>query len=78
MAAGINSEGAKEQFLEHASEIQQHADWIASRITHLGGAPDFNPKGFLTRSHSEYAEGAGLAWVIKKNLVAGRIAIESY
>ncbi len=78
MASGINSEGAKDQFLEHAGEEQQHADWVAARITQLGGAPDLNPEGFLTRSHSEYAEGDSLASMIKENLVAERIAIESY
>ena len=54
---GINSEGAKAEFLEHANEEQQHADQIAERITQLGGEPNLNPEGLLSRSHSEYVEG---------------------
>jgi bacterioferritin len=77
-ASGINAEGAKEQFLEHAADEQQHADWIANRITQLGGEPDFNPTGLATRSHSEYVEGKDLVSMIKEDLVAERIAIDSY
>jgi bacterioferritin len=78
MADGINSEGAKEQFLEHANEEQEHADWVASRITQLGGEPDLNPAGLTSRSHSEYAGGSDLVSMIKDDLIAERIAIESY
>lgn len=78
MADGINSEGAKEQFLEHANEEQKHADWVASRITQLGGEPDLNPAGLTSRSHSEYAGGSDLVSMIKDDLIAERIAIESY
>jgi bacterioferritin len=78
MASGLNAEGAKTEFLEHAADEQQHADWIATRITQLGGAPDFNPKDLVTRSHSEYAEGTDLMSMIKEDLVAERIAIDSY
>jgi bacterioferritin len=78
MASGLNAEGAKAVFLEHAADEQQHADWIATRITQLGGAPDFNPKDLVTRSHSEYAEGTDLMSMIKEDLVAERIAIDSY
>src|ERR1700724_4242780 len=53
MATGINSEGVRVEFLQHANEEQEHADWIATRITQLNGAPNFNPEGLLTRSHSE-------------------------
>jgi bacterioferritin len=77
-ASGINAEGAKDQFLEHANDEQQHVDWVADRITQLGGEPDFNPKDLATRSHSEYVEGNDLASMIKEDLVAERIAIDSY
>lgn len=78
MARGINKDSVASEFLQHANEEQGHADLIAERITQLGGAPDFNPKGLVTRSHSEYVEGDTLVDMIKENLVAERIAIESY
>src|SRR5580698_756730 len=78
MAAGINSDGAKAEFLQHANEEQQHADWIATRITQLNGEPNFNPEGLSSRAHSEYAEGKDLTSMIKEDLFAERIAIESY
>lgn len=78
MAKGIHSQAVAEEFLEHAHEEQGHADKIAERITQLDGAPDFNPKGLLTRSHSEYVEGESLLEMIREDLVAERIAIESY
>jgi bacterioferritin len=77
-AKGINSESVKAEFLEHANEEQEHADRIAERISQLGGDPDFNPDGLLGRSHSEYVEGTDLVSMIKEDLVAERIAIESY
>ena len=77
-ATGINSEGVTAEFLEHANEEQLHADQIAERITQLGGEPNLNPEGMLTRSHSEYVEGGSLQEMIKEDLVAERIAIESY
>src|SRR4051795_5822651 len=77
-ATGINSEGVKAEFLEHANEEQQHADQISERITQLGGEPNLNPEGMLSRSHSEYIEGTTLTDMIKEDLVAERIAIESY
>src|ERR1700686_2251578 len=77
-ASGINAEGAKDQFLEHANDEQQHVDWVADRITQLGGEPDFNPKDLATRSHSEYVEGNDLASMIKEGLGAERIATDSY
>jgi bacterioferritin len=64
--------------LVHANEEQAHADKIAERIVQLGGEPDFSPEGLQTRSHSEYVEGESLADMIKENLVAERIAIDSY
>ena len=77
-AAGLNSEGAKAEFLQHANEEQQHADWIATRITQLNGEPNFNPDGITSRSHSEYREGKDLTSMLKEDLFAERIAIESY
>jgi bacterioferritin len=78
MAAGIDAEAIKAEFLQHANEEQQHADWVATRITQLNGAPNFNPEGLATRSHSEYQEGENLVEMIKEDLYAERIAIESY
>src|SRR5438270_8854942 len=78
MAKGIHAESVAAEFLEHAQEEQQHADQIAERITQLGGAPDFSPDGLATRSHAEYIEGNTLEEMIKEDLVAERIAIDSY
>ena len=78
MAKGIHAEGVAAEFLEHAADEQAHADQIAARITQLGGAPDFSPDGLVTRSHAEYVEGETLEDMIKEDLVAERIAIDSY
>lgn len=78
MAKGIHSDSVKSEFLEHAQEEQAHADAIAERIVQLGGEPNFSPAGILDRSHSEYAEGTSLEDMIKEDLVAERIAIDSY
>ena len=78
MASGINAEGVAAEFLQHANEEQQHADQIAARIVQLGGAPNFFPDGLLSRSHAEYVEGETLIDMIKEDLVAERIAIDSY
>jgi bacterioferritin len=78
MAQGISSDSVKAEFLQHANEEQQHADWVAERITQLGGEPDFNPKTLSERSHSEYVEGKNLVDMIKEDLIAERIAIQSY
>jgi bacterioferritin len=78
MAKGIHAQAVADEFLEHANEEQGHADQIAERITQLGGAPNLNPEGMLTRSHSEYQQGDTLEDMIKEDLVAERIAIESY
>jgi bacterioferritin len=78
MASGIHSQAVADEFLEHAKEEQGHADRIAERITQLDGAPDFNPAGLLNRSHSEYVEGHTLTDMLREDLVAERIAIESY
>ena len=78
MASGIHAEGVAAEFLQHANDEQGHADQIAARIVQLGGAPNFNPEGLLTRSHAEYVEGETLTDMIKEDLVAERIAIDSY
>src|SRR4029450_12484454 len=67
-----------QEFLEHANEEQAHADRIAERIVQLGGEPDFSPEGLLSRSHSEYVEGNKLVEMIEEDLVAERVAIDSY
>ena len=78
MAAGINATSVAQEFLQHANEEQMHADQIAQRIVQLGGEPNFSPEGLLTRSHAEYVEGDTLIDMIKEDLVAERIAIDSY
>jgi bacterioferritin len=77
-AKGLTSAGVAQEFMEHALEEQAHADQIAERIVQLGGDPDFSPQGLTTRSHAEYVEGDSLPEMIKEDLVAERIAIESY
>jgi bacterioferritin len=78
MAQGLEAEAVGAEFLQHADEEQAHADEIAARIVQLGGAPDLNPAGLLTKSHSEYVEGTSLIDMIREDLVAERIAIDSY
>jgi bacterioferritin len=77
-ASGIHAQTVASEFQQHATEEQQHADWIAERITQLGGSPNFNPVGLVDRSHSEYDESESLIAMIKEDLVAERIAIDSY
>jgi bacterioferritin len=77
-AAGIHAQSVAEEFAEHAREEQGHADEIAERIVQLGGAPDFSPQGLATRSHAEYAEGGSLGEMIREDLVAERVAIDTY
>ena len=78
MATGIHAQSVAEEFLEHANEEQEHADIAAERITQLGGEPNFNPEGLATRSHSQYVEGTSLLDMVREDLVAERIAVESY
>ncbi len=78
MATGLHAEPVAQEFLQHANEEQQHADQIAARIVQLGGEPNFSPEGLTSRSHSEYVEGEGLLDMIREDLVAERIAIDSY
>ena len=78
MASGINAQSVAQEFLQHANEEQVHADQLAQRIVQLGGEPNFAPEGLSTRSHSEYVEGNSLIEMIREDLVAERIAIDSY
>lgn len=78
MASGINSAGVAEEFLEHANEEQEHADSIAKRIKQLGGKPEMSPQFIAANSHSEYKEGTSLADMLREDLIAERIAIETY
>jgi bacterioferritin len=78
MAQGINSDPVRAEFLQNANEEQQHVDWVAERIAQIGGEPNFNPDGLASRSHSEYKPGHNLIEMIREDLVAERIAIESY
>jgi len=78
MASGLHAEAAAREFLEHAEEEQEHADRLAARIVQLGGEPDFAPKGLTKRSHSEYGDATALREMLREDLIAERIAIESY
>jgi bacterioferritin len=78
MAQGIHADPIAAEFLQHANEEQGHADEIAGRIVALGGSPNFSPEGILSRSHSEYVEGTTLLDMIKEDLIAERVAIDSY
>ncbi|MCA9457271.1 MAG: bacterioferritin [Nitrospiraceae bacterium] len=78
MASGIHAQSVAAEFLQHANEEQGHADQLAERIVQLGGEPNLSPEGMLMRSHSEYVEGTSLVDMIKEDLVAERIAIDSY
>jgi bacterioferritin len=78
MASGMNSEGAAAEFLEHALQETEHADRLAERIVQLGGEPDFSPETLASRSHAEYVAGRNLVDMLREDLVAERIAIESY
>jgi bacterioferritin len=78
MASGIDAEAVAGEFLQHSNDEQGHADEISHRIVQLGGEPNLNPEGLLTRSHAEYVEGTSLRDMITEDLVAERIAIDSY
>ena len=78
MASGMNAQSVAQEFLQHATEEQGHADEIARRIVQLGGEPDLAPDGLSARSHAEYVEGRTLVDMIREDLVAERIAIDSY
>jgi bacterioferritin len=78
MARGIDAKSTADEFMAHSNEEQGHADRIAERIVQLGGEPDFSPGGLLSCSHAEYVAGASLIEMIREDLVAERIAIDSY
>ena len=78
VASGIHADAIAAEFLVHSNEEQEHADWLAKRIVQLNGEPNMDPAGLTSRSHSEYVKGANLRDMIKENLVAERIAIDSY
>jgi bacterioferritin len=78
MASGLNAKTVAQEFLQHADEERAHAHLIARRIVQIGGEPDFSPEGLLGRSRSEYVEGDTLVGMIEENLVAERVAIDSY
>jgi bacterioferritin len=78
MATGIHAQAVAQEFLEHANEEQTHADIAAERITQLGGEPNFNPEGLVTRSHAQYVEGKSLLDMVREDLVAERVAVQSY
>ena len=78
MAQGIHAQIIAQEFQEHAGDEQTHADLIAERITQLGGEPYFNPENLTSRSHSEYGEGKSLEEMMKEDLIAERVAIDSY
>jgi len=77
-ASGINSEGVKAEFAEHAREEREHAEMVAERINQLGGKPNLNPDGLASRSASQYADAETLVDMIRENLIAERIAVEHY
>lgn len=78
MASGLMADSIKAEFLEHAREEEEHGDMLAERIVQLGGEPDFNPDILTKRAHAEYVEGTDLRDMVKEDLVAERIAIDSY
>src|SRR5215469_1641384 len=78
MATGVHAKSVADEFKEHADDEREHADSLAERIQQLGGKPDFNPKGLLERSISQYVEGETLADMIREDLLAERIVIEVY
>jgi bacterioferritin len=78
MASGLNAAAVAQEFLQHANEERVHAHQLAKRIVQIGGEPDFSPEGLLGRSRSEYVEGTTLIGMIEENLIAERVAIDSY
>ncbi len=76
--SGVGNGPVKDEFLEHAQEEQEHADWLAERIVQLNGSPNFNPATLSARSHAEYDDAQDVQAMIRANLIAERVAIESY
>jgi bacterioferritin len=77
-ATGLSSESVKNEFEQHAKEEEEHLDLLTERINQLGGKPNMHPEGLLSRAASEYVEGENLVDMIKEDLVAERIAVETY
>jgi bacterioferritin len=77
-ATGLASESVKEEFAQHAKEEEQHLDLLTERINQLGGKPNLNPDGLASRAASEYVEGDNLLEMIREDLIAERVAIETY
>lgn len=77
-AHGLSSPSIAAEFLEHANEESAHADKLAERIVQLGGEPDFNPDSLTQRSHADYDDSDDLKAMVRANLVAERVAVESY
>jgi bacterioferritin len=78
MATGVKASAVADEFQEHADQEQEHADRLAERIVQLGGEPNFNPDGLTDRAHAQYVEGESLREMVMENLIAERIAIDSY
>jgi bacterioferritin len=78
MATGVHAKAVADEFKEHADDEREHASSLAERIQQLGGKPDFNPKGLLERSISQYVEGETLADMIREDLIAERMVVEVY
>ena len=78
MAQGIHAEPIAQEFLQHANDEQLHVDQVALRITQLGGEPDFDPAGLLTRAVSEYKPGTTLIDMINEDLLAERVVVMWY
>jgi bacterioferritin len=78
MATGVHAKGVADEFKEHADDEREHADSLAERIQQLGGKPNFDPRGLLERSVSQYVEGETLAEMIREDLIAERMVIEVY
>jgi bacterioferritin len=76
--SGPGNGQVKAEFLEHATQEQEHADWLAERIVQLNGSPNFNPASLTARSHAEYDDSDDVQSMIRANLIAERVAIESY
>ncbi len=77
-ATGLNAAPVAAEFLQHANEEQLHADQLALRITQLQGQPNFDPQGLSTRSHAEYDDSLDLLEMVREDLIAERVAIQSY
>ena len=78
MASGLHADPVAAEFLEHANEEQAHADGLAARIVQLGGEPDFSPDKLASRSHTEYVPGKSMHEMMREDLIAERIAIDTY